>query len=258
MLLAKGEAELWKAYIADKSDTNRNAIFEHYWPDLKHKVATILCKRHLKHHIPECLSDVSVRFLVSVIPKFDAELGLQFSTFAWPHLLGAISDFMRSLDTISRTAREKHSAIEMARAALAGNIGRRPTDTDVAKHLGQDERGVTLAAREPTRIINEINSNRREHGTCRNGKHIPLVEVPDHRHPPATASFSARISHLSRGLSKRMRVALVLHYEDRLTMRQIGQTFGVSESRMSQEFKNTLKFLKNNRTKDELLTDLLD
>lgn len=164
--------------------------------------------------------------LMDAIDKFDPERGLQFQTYAVSRIRGAIVDGLRAADWVPRSVREKIRDITAAQTRLEHRLGRVPTDREVATELG-------IAVRELRKMYRETS-------------HTSVVSFEatgpsDDHEPHATGDLPGGDDDLPEGflravreLPERDQIVVALYYWDRLTLAEIGQVLGVSESRVSQ------------------------
>jgi len=178
--------------------------------------------------IPEALSHVAERILKFAIPGFDQSRS-RSSTYLSHHVRGACLDFLRSRDTVSRRQREARRVVHAARAQLTSELGRRPTDAETAEAAGVCEStviecGVDL---DPCAWGDWLEDRLRDTETA--------------------VSRREAIESLLLGLPHRTKSMLQKYFLESYTMREVGETYGLSESRVSQIFSNARKFLKESR-----------
>jgi RNA polymerase sigma factor for flagellar operon FliA len=152
---------------------------------------------------------------------------------------GAIIDELRSLDWVPRSVRTRAREIERANAALEAELGRAPSDEEMADHLGL---GVEEFRDELLEIANSSVLALDDLWTSADpdGGQVSMLEViPDPRaaDPEAevqTAELKDRLADAIESLPERERLVVALYYYESLTLREIGEILGVTESRVSQ------------------------
>jgi RNA polymerase sigma factor for flagellar operon FliA len=170
----------------------------------------------------DLLSD-GVFGLMDAIEKFSPERGLQFQTYAVPRIRGAILDGLRANDWVPRAVRAQVREIERAQAELERRLGRTPGDREVAAELGISTAELTelysKAAHTGIAYLDEL-------GTSADQAAIEL-DTDD-------ADLRAVLVQAIRQLPERDQIIITLYYFEGLTLSEIGQVLGVSESRVSQ------------------------
>jgi RNA polymerase sigma factor for flagellar operon FliA len=164
--------------------------------------------------------------LMDAIDKFEPERGLQFQTYAVSRIRGAMVDGLRATDWVPRSVREKIRDIEAAQTRLERRLGRSPHDAEVAAELGipVPELRSMYSQTSHTSIVS-----------------FEASTVGDEDLPHATADLPGSDDDIPEGflravreLPERDQIVVALYYWDRLTLAEIGQVLGVSESRISQ------------------------
>ena len=252
-------ADLWVAYKRKPDDEKRNQLVMHYLPlveRIAYRIATSLpMAAHLEN---EDLVAVGVFGLLDAIKKFDLSRGLRFATFCTPRVRGAIIDELRRCDRAKRNARRAERQVTKASAEYRIAYGRNPTDTELAVMLGlpEDEtRSLLVKARVPTTtsLSATLYETDSEKEVCASDL------IADQRiAAPDRSTAKAEIMRLvTKGLSQQQRLVIVLYYYERLTMREISETIGASESRVSQIHKQILAHLRKrlDGRADELFPD---
>ncbi|WP_148572572.1 sigma-70 family RNA polymerase sigma factor [Nocardioides caldifontis] len=220
--------EVWLRFRETNDDELRNDLVVHYSPLVKFVVGRF--RAQLPDHVDQHdLTSEGVIGLINAVERFEPGRGLQFSTYAVPRILGAIKDSLRSSDWVPRSVRDDLKKAERARAELEDEVGRPPTDAEVAERLGTTVK--ELRALEDNRTSSRVRS---------------LDEVTWEPEGLAPAGGGGEeldedleeVSELAveaiRRLPERDQVVLSLYYFEQLSLGEIGQVLGVSESRVSQ------------------------
>lgn len=230
--------ELWRRYSATGDDRAKESLVLAYAPLVKY-VAGRLASR-LPAHVEEAdLISYGLSGLTAAIERFDPSREIKFETFAMPRIRGAILDELRALDWVPRTVRARARELERANVRLEGRLLRAPTDEELATELGITVSELQQALLEISRstivALDEL-WNAPERG----GDQVSLLEtVADLEAPDPQTIFDTveRHRHISDAilaLPERERLVIALYYFDELTLREIGEVLGVSESRVSQ------------------------
>ena len=163
--------------------------------------------------------------LMDAIDKFDPDHGVKFETYAVPRIRGAILDSLRALDWVPRSVRARARSVQDAISDLEHTLGRAPTEDEIATQLG-------VAVEELQKWLSDIAA-----GNVGPLDHIVVDSAP--RADGADAALEERTlrDHMRseiKNLPERERTVLVLYYEENLTLSEIGEVLGVTESRVSQ------------------------
>ena len=174
--------------------------------------------------------------LVQALERFDPSRKLEFSTFAMPRIRGAILDELRGRDWMPRALRARQRHLTRSRAALQQHLGREPSAGEIARELGIDLDTYWRWVREANcRVMLALDQKT---GSGTDG--VPLFDtVPDalRADPCDSLTREEALNQLRQALMalpEKDRLVLSLYYYERLTLKQIGEVFHVTESRVSQ------------------------
>jgi RNA polymerase sigma factor FliA len=230
-------ARLWHAYKRAGQRPARDELILHYAP-LVHLVAGRLAAGAPGHVDRADLVSYGVFGLIDAIDKFDIDRGHRFETYALARIRGHIVDELRSFDWVPRSVRAKARAIDNAAAALEAGLGRAPSDGELAEALG-----LTIAelqrALAQVALVNLVNFDATLGAAVDSDQPLTVGEVlasPDDS-PSAQIELGELRQALARAidrLSQRERDIVALYYHDGLTLAEIGEVLGVTESRVCQ------------------------
>jgi RNA polymerase sigma factor for flagellar operon FliA len=174
--------------------------------------------------------------LLRAIDAYSPTSGASFESYAIVRIRGAILDAVRALDTVGRAAREAGRQIQRALAALQAELGRTPTEPEVADRLGMSVgryRERLQAATVVTVSLDEIDS----HDDDDDASLADTAADPAAVDPLNEATRRDELATLSDEIARlgdRQRLTLALYYQDGLTFLEIGRVLGVTESRVCQ------------------------
>jgi len=229
---------LWLGYKKNGDERLRERLILHYSPLVKYVAGRVGIGLPPNVDQADCVS-YGIFGLIDAIEKFDLDRGIRFEPYAIRRIRGAILDELRALDWIPRSVRAKAKAVERAYASLWGRLRRTPSEAEIA-----EEMGVSLADLHQTfaqlslvnvMALDELLST----GADRPGA-VSLgdtLEDADAEDPVAifeSREMRQRLSGAIATLPDRERTVVTLYYFERLTLAEIGQVLGVSESRVSQ------------------------
>ncbi len=172
--------------------------------------------------------------LLDAAGRYDELRGAQFETYAAQRIRGAMLDELRGADWMPRSLRRDMRRIDAAISRLQQKLGRAPNEAEIAKELGvslleyqqmlQEGRGAQLLYYEDFHgEEDEDFFDRFEFDSASN----PMEMLQDER-------FRAALIHAIERLPERERQLMGMHYEQDMNLREIGEVFGVSESRVCQ------------------------
>ncbi len=185
--------------------------------------------------------------LIRAVDHFDSSRGVPFEPYAVACIKGAILDQLRSLDVISRRDRQRGREIGRAMERLQVQKGRIPTDEEVAQEVGLDVESYRRALAEIGPAILSLDSitTRDEDGQeCNLLSTLEDTSSPD---PASLAEKNGLLEALAEAVSRleeRDRLVLALYYKEELTLREISEVIGVSESRVCQLHTRTVMSLR--------------
>ncbi|MFM9904752.1 MAG: sigma-70 family RNA polymerase sigma factor [Pyrinomonadaceae bacterium] len=185
--------------------------------------------------------------LIDAVERFDISRGVAFTTFAEMRVRGAILDNLRSTDWASRTIRRRGREIQAAYAQLEQESGRTVTEEEVASYMEipitdlreslQDIRGLKITNLDERDEVTGLSFS----DQIADKSKSPLDELGD-------AEYRGQLAHAIDQLPERERLIISLYYVEEMTMKEIGEVLGVTESRISQmrsqaivRLRNTLK-----------------
>ena len=223
----------------------RDALITHYAP-LVTQVATRMIGR-----LPDTveLADLvsyGTFGLIDAVEKFEPARGFKFETYAGQRIRGAIIDELRAADWVPRSVRSKARTVEHATRALEQSLLRPVTDEDIADHLGWHTAEVrTVRAQVALSHVAALD------GMVAGGETRAIDAVLDGAAPEASQSVEARetstlLAGAIQSVRDREQEVLRLYYFENLTLAQIGQILGVTESRVSQIHSGAVKKLREN------------
>ena len=214
---------LWQRFKIDGDRDARDRLVVHYSPLVKFVAGRVRSGLPPSVDQNDLVSD-GVLGLMDAVDKFQPERGLQFQTYAVTRIRGAIVDGLRSSDWVPRSVREKIRDVDAASARLEAELGRAPRDRELAAELG-------MSVEELRKVFSQT-----AHTSV-----VSFETVVDEDTPRETVGLPGADDDLPPGflsavreLPERDQIVVALYYWERLTLAEIGQVLGVTESRVSQ------------------------
>jgi RNA polymerase sigma factor for flagellar operon FliA len=174
--------------------------------------------------------------LIDAIEKFDIERGLKFETYAIARIKGAIIDELRSIDWIPRSVRSKARDVERALTTLETKLRRTPTEVELAEQLsiGVTELRTMLAQVSLTSIVALDESFGGDDERQSLVDTLQDLKAPDPEASYEDIELKALLAESVNRMSEREKTVIVLYYFEGMTLAQIGEVLGVTESRICQ------------------------
>lgn len=230
--------QAWQLYKSTRSPEARDELILAYVPLVKYVAGRILAGLPSNVDFDDLVS-YGFFGLVDAVEKFDPDRGVKFETYAMARIRGAVIDGLRSVDWVPRSVRQKAKELETVVAELEAKLGRPATDLEVCEALGveleeyhellSEIKGVTLAS------LDEVwSGDPEQEGKLRFGQMIEdtLSEDPGAR--VEDVEVKRVLAEAIDQLPERERLVISLYYYEGLTLKEIGEVLGVSESRISQ------------------------
>ncbi len=230
--------DLWRRYKDQGDNSARERLVVAYSPMVKFVAGRL--GAGLPSHVEDAdLISYGLVGLIGAIERFEPERGIKFETFAMTRIRGAIIDELRSLDWVPRSVRSRAREIEAAQAKLEHELQRAPTEAELASKLNLTEAELQSALLE---IANSSVYALDELWTVSDssGDQVSLLDTiadegaADPQEALATTEVKDRLTEAIGGLPEREQLVVALYYYENLTLREIGEVLGVTESRVSQ------------------------
>ena len=228
--------QLWREYKASGAREARDRLIVHFAPLVKYVAGRVSVG--LPQNIEQAdLVSYGIFGLIDAIAKFDPDRNVKFETYAIARIKGAIIDELRAIDWVPRSVRAKARAVEKAYAALETTLLRTPTDAEVAAEMGISEADLDAVFHQISFVglvaLDEVFSLGGERETTTLGD-----TIADKAAGPVAAFEVEELRHTLAGainrLGEREKIVLTLYYYEGLTLAEIGQVLGVTESRVCQ------------------------
>src|SRR5215813_11180090 len=230
--------ELWRRYKEGGDDSARERLVVAYSPLVKFVAGRTGAR--LPSHVDQAdLISYGMIGLVEAMDRFEPQRQIRFETFAMQRIRGAIIDELRSLDWVPRSVRSRARDIEAAQAKLEHELQRAPTEAELAAKVGMTETELQNSLLE---IANSSVYALDELWTVSDssGDQVSLLDTisdpraDDPQESLASNEIKDRLTDAIASLPEREQLVVALYYYDNLTLREIGEVLGVTESRVSQ------------------------
>jgi RNA polymerase sigma factor for flagellar operon FliA len=245
--------QIWELFHRSREDRYRNLLMEHYRDLVKYAAERLHSKLPDKVELDDLIS-AGIFGLMDAIDAYDPSRGVKFETYCAPRIKGSILDELRSMDWVPRLVRARAHQLAKATHTLEMHLGRRPDEQELAEELNMDVDEFTRLQRDANAaclvsLNTKCGDNEGEKDVCE------IDVIRDHRSedPLLEAQKRDLKNLLTKGLTRAERLIIVLYYYEEMTMKEIGATLDLSESRVSQMHSSIVARLKaqmNTRKKE--------
>jgi len=243
----RGIDALWVEFKQTGAQTLRNQLIIYYSPFVKYVAGRVLAGLP-RHFDEEDLVSYGIIGLIDAIERFEPDRNLRFETYAIPRIKGAIIDELRSIDWVPRSVRTKARAVEQAFTHLEGTLRRTPNESEVAAELemtvGEFHKALRKISSVGMMALDEV-----LRGGERSERSTLGETLPDGGRGPVD-TFEAKeakeaLVQAVDGMPEREKTVLMMYYYDGLTLTEIGDVLGVTESRVCQIHTKALRQLRS-------------
>ena len=237
--------ELWNKYLSDKSDKEtRDILIVQYIYLIRYVVGRV--KVTLPSTISlEDIAGYGVEGLINAIERYSPQKNTRFETYALIRIRGSILDKIRSQDFLPRSVRQKIKIIKEAQEYLKQELGRMPTTQEIANYVEMEPAKVNQLLSEDVTMMSLYDKK----GTNDDSVEIiDTIQDTNKLNPQENAEEKNVKQELERALQRlpeRERVIMVLYYQENMTLKEIGETINMSESRVCQLHAQGIMKLKN-------------
>jgi len=226
--------QLWRDYRANATTELRNQLVEIYLPLVKYNAERIWSRLPDGVELDDLIS-AGVFGLLDAIEAFDLERGVKFETYCVPRIRGAMLDELRTMDWVPRLVRSKASKLEEARKSLEASLGRPPRPEELAEKMNVPLEEMSRMVSEAT-AVSQVSLNKKwyETDSYKDVREIDILEDKKAEDPTHRLQNRDLMRLVTRGLNRNERLIIILYYYEDMTMKEIGATLDLSESRVSQ------------------------
>jgi RNA polymerase sigma factor FliA len=229
---------LWREYKRTRDQGIRDRLILTYAPLVKYVAGRL--GSGLPAHVDENdLVSYGLLGLIGAIERYDPDRDVKFETYALARIKGSIIDELRAMDWVPRSVRARARDIERAIAELERKLHRAPTDEEISEKLGisQDEleESLTDISRSSIAALDELWTV-----SSSGGDQVALIDTIEDTQGPepqaelAQTELKEALGEAIARLPEREKLVVTLYYYEELTLREIGEVLGVTESRVSQ------------------------
>jgi RNA polymerase sigma factor for flagellar operon FliA len=212
----------------------RNRLVERYMPLVRYNGERIWQRLPDGVELDDLIS-AGIFGLMDAIDAFDMDRGVKFETYCVPRIRGAMLDELRTMDWVPRLVRSKASKLAVARKALETKHGRAPTVQELADHMELPVKEVEKMQSDANAVgVVSLNKKWYETDSYKDVREIDILEDKKGEDPTRRVQKNDLMRLVTKGLNRNERLIIILYYYEELTMKEIGATLDLSESRVSQ------------------------
>ena len=246
--------QLWIEFKRNLSNQDlRNRLVEMYLPLVKYNGERIWSRLPEGVELDDLIS-AGVFGLMDAIDAFDLTRGVKFETYCVPRIRGAMLDELRTMDWVPRLVRSKASKLNEAVKCLEARLGRQPNENELAEAMQISVPELEKMMMDAN-AVNLISLNKKwyETDSYKDVREIDILEDKKGEDPTRRIQKANLMRLVTKGLNRNERLIIILYYYEELTMKEIGATLDLSESRVSQMHSSIVNRLKNqlNRRRPE-------
>ena len=236
--------EIWALYREEPTLDIRNFLVEKYF-DLVRFTAERMAMRLPAEVDTNDLMSAGSFGLMDAINAYDPDRNVKFETYCTQRIRGAIFDELRSMDWVPRLVRSRTAKFETTRKQIEMETGRAAGDDEIADRLQLSDDEYKKLKRD-SRPVTQVSLNRKwfETDSSKDVREIDVVKDTRQENPLTAVQRQDLQSLLTKGLSRAERLIVILYYYEEMTMKEIGLTLDLSESRVSQMHSSILARLK--------------
>jgi len=245
--------EVWEQFHKTHDDYFRNLLMEHYRDLVRYCAERLHSKLPDKVDLDDLIS-AGIFGLMDAIDAYDPARGVKFETYCSPRIKGSILDELRSMDWVPRLVRARAHQLAKARHSLEVHLGRKPIDKEIAEELDMDMEEFNRLQRDANAVsLVSLDTKYNDNDSEKDVREIDVVKDVKSQDPVTEAQKRDLRNLLTKGLTRAERLIIVLYYYEEMTMKEIGATLDLSESRVSQMHSSIVARLKaqmNSRKKE--------
>lgn len=227
--------EIWNRYKADGTNQElRNLLVEQYLPLVKYHGERIWSRLPDAVDLDDLIS-TGIFGLIDAIDAFDMTRGVKFETYCVTRIRGAMLDELRSMDWVPRLVRSKASKLNEATRLLNAKLGRQPTAIELSQQMQLSVEDLEKMMAETSAVnLTSLNKKWQDSDSQREVSETDILADKKGEDPTRRTQKNDLMRLVTKGLNQNERLIIILYYYEELTMKEIGSTLDLSESRVSQ------------------------
>ena len=245
--------QVWEQFYKTRDNRFRNLLMEHYSPLVKNTAKRLHSNLPDNVELDDLISAGNLG-LMGAIHNYDPARDIKFETYCSARIKGSILDDLRNKDWLPRLVRFRAKQLLKARQLLQARLGRKPTENEIAAELSMDTEEFNRLQRDANVVkLLSLNTKYSDGNGEKNLREIDVIMDKKTENPTTKAEKRDLKNLLTKGMAPSEKLIITLYYYEEMTMKEIGITLGLSESRVSQMHSSILARIKaqmNNRKKE--------
>ncbi len=236
--------DVWISYKNEKTLEIRNVLMEHYLQLVRYTAERVHQKLPSEVDVDDLYS-AGLFGLMQAIDAYDLTRGFKFETYCTQRIRGAIYDELRAMDWVPRLVRSRSTKVDRARKSIEMETGEKATDDQIIGQLEVDTDEYEKIERDSRPVLmTSLNRKAYDSDSSKEVQEIDVVKDKRQENPVLELQRQDLQFLLTKGLTRAERLIVVLYYYEEMTMKEIGLTLDLSESRVSQMHSSILARLK--------------
>ena len=245
--------QIWEQFRKTHSDEFRNILMEHYVYLVRYAAERLYRKLPDKVELDDLIT-CGIFGLMDAIDAYDPTRGVKFETYCSPRIKGSILDELRSMDWVPRLVRARAHQLTRVMQSLETHLGRKPTEKEAAEGLDMNMEEFSRLQRDANAVsVVSLDTRYSDGDSDKDVREIDVIKDGKSQDPLTEAQKRDLKSLLTKGFTRAEQLIVVLYYYEEMTMKEIGATLDLSESRVSQMHSSIIQRLKaqmNSRRKE--------
>ena len=236
--------EVWISYKNENTLEIRNVLMEHYLQLVRYTAERVHQKLPSEVDVDDLYS-AGLFGLMQAIDAYDLTRGFKFETYCTQRIRGAIYDELRAMDWVPRLVRSRSTKVDRARKSIEMETGDKATDDQIIGQLEVDTDEYEKIERDSRPVLmTSLNRKAYDSDSSKEVQEIDVIRDKRQENPVLELQRKDLQFLLTKGLTRAERLIVVLYYYEEMTMKEIGLTLDLSESRVSQMHSSILARLK--------------
>ncbi len=228
-------ARVWSRCFDAKDPVARETLLKHYAPLVRQLVGRMKI-RFIQSLDRDDLESMGAVGLIKAVDRFNPHMNVKFETFAYRWIQGQVLDYVRSLDALSRTSRERLSKFKANYRQLRDSLGHDPSEHEIAEALHLSSEELASLYTDMGHCESLSLSGRAEHEDSDENWEDSFADIKE-KSPQSVLERQEtldQIKEVLETLPEKERLVMSLYYYDELTLKEIGELLNLSESRVCQ------------------------
>ncbi len=236
--------DVWLSYKNEPTLEIRNVLMEHYLQLVRYTAERVHQKLPSEVDVDDLYS-AGLFGLMQAIDAYDLMRGFKFETYCTQRIRGAIYDELRAMDWVPRLVRSRSTKVDRARKSIEMETGDKATESEIMDQLEVDKDEFEKIERDSRPVMmTSLNRKAYDSDSSKEVQEIDVIKDKRQENPVFELQRKDLQLLLTKGLTRAERLIVVLYYYEEMTMKEIGLTLDLSESRVSQMHSSILARLK--------------